>query len=129
MARTLEQLDAIRALRDDIAATRTRALDHSRPLADRRVDQERLTALVAKVAELEAPGAPTAPPPILDPKATPENAAKRAAEIRADPRFWDRHRRDAAGNSLTAEEHARLCRELVECDERASTPAPDGGAA
>jgi hypothetical protein len=123
-ARTLEQLDAIAAVRAEIAATRERVFDESLPPGpERRLDQERLPALTAKLMALEAPpeAAPPPPTPLVDWSVTREEAAARAAAIRERKDFYDPHRRDANGLLVISKEsHALLCRELRELDARAS---------
>jgi hypothetical protein len=134
MARTLDELDKIRAVRDDITATRARAFNHSLPLGDRRLAEKRLTELTRALSELEleAPAAATPPPmPVLDAKITPAQARDRAAAIRARPEFWNPHKRNADGTAAIApQDHARLTQELREADARAAeTEPPKDGAA
>jgi hypothetical protein len=119
---TLEQLDRIMALRAEIKSTRAKVLDESLPVSERRLEQERLSALTAKLLELEAPPpVPSPTTPLVDPRMSREQAAERAAAIRAMPAFWDAHRRDANGVLvITHADHALLVRELRELDARAA---------
>lgn len=129
--RSLDQLNALRDLRADLEATRSRALDLRLPPADRRLAQQRLVAVTAEIERLEAPPAPPPPPAaLLDPKLSPADAAKRAAAIRAHPGFWDPFKRKPDGTpAITAEERTRLIQELREADARAAESEPPTDAA
>jgi hypothetical protein len=71
------------------------------------------------VAAKRAP--PPAPPVVAEvDKFSPANAARRAAEIAADPRFWDPRLADKDGVRLTAEQHGRLVQERSELLARAA---------
>lgn len=72
-----------------------------------------------ELAQLEAP--PPASPAIADiGRISPADAARRAAEIRADPRYWNPSKANASGKRLTAEEHGRLVQEHSELLARAA---------
>jgi hypothetical protein len=120
MSRTIEQIDEMRGLRAEIAATRGRLTDGSwMPDADRRLEGERLQALTAKLLELEDAARPPPPPPVLDPeqRITRDEAAKRAKEIRARPEFWNSGLLRADGTQVISHEaHAQLVREVAELD-------------
>ena len=86
------------------------------------LEVERLAAINAELATIAEQAAPPPPSPVLtNPGAiSPADAAKRAAEIRADPRYWDPRKTDAKGQRLTDADHQRLVQEHSELLARAS---------
>jgi hypothetical protein len=93
-----------------------------------RIAREELEATDAELAAIAEGRAPVPTAPVLaDPKSiSREEAAKRAAEIRAKPEYWNPHRRDAEGKLLiTAEAHTQLVREHSELLARAADEAAE----
>ncbi len=118
---TFEQLEAIRAKRIEIDATRERITDRVMAQAERQVEVARLSELTRQLLELEE--AAESPPPAPNPeiaKLTPEAAAARAKAIRDRPEFWNHSKTDADGNpALSREKHQALVAEVVQLDARA----------
>ena len=126
--RTLEQLDAIAAIRAEINVARTLVLSESAPRADRELAQERLSLLTARLLEVDATPPEPEPERIVDLATTRDAAADRARAIREDPRFWNQYDRDADGRlKISAEDHAKLRQELRECDALAASEGDAGG--
>jgi hypothetical protein len=71
---TLEQMEAIRAVRTEADATRRRLLGEVLPPAERELEQERLLELTKKQLQLEEAAAPTPAPASDAAKLTPDEA-------------------------------------------------------
>jgi hypothetical protein len=124
---TLEQMEAIRAVRTEADATRRRLLGEVLPPAERELEQERLLELTKKQLQLEEAAAPTPAPASDAAKLTPDEARGRAAGIRARAEYWNPTAFGKDGARLiTREAHEQLKRELVECDARAGEPGGSG---
>jgi hypothetical protein len=109
--RSLEQIEAERAIRSELAATRDQLLNEYVTGDDRRLLLERLSALTGRLIELEEGARPPPPPPLLDPtKISREEALERAKKIRANPAYW------TCGNGTLPEARALLVQEVAELD-------------
>lgn len=120
---TLEQLDAIRAVKAEIAAARKRLLD-GQPMTneERNLEQERLLGLTKKQLDLEEAANALAPHPKAAEiaKLSPQAAASRAAELRKRPEYYDGSARDKDGNLVaTLGQRAALIAEHTELMKRA----------
>jgi hypothetical protein len=120
---TYEQLEAIRAKRREIDATRERLLTAPMAWAERQLEEQHLSSLTGQLLAIEEAG--NAPPP--HPKAaeiaklTPAQAEAAAKAIRERPEYWTPGKRDADGNpALTREQHTELVAEHTELLRRAS---------
>lgn len=121
---TLEQLEAMRAVRAERDATRARLLSGA-PMtnAEREFEQQRMSELTRKEMDLEESFAAKQPPPASNAAdLSPEQAASRAREIRSMPAYWRPQMtlKEDGTPVLTPEAHAQLKRELVEMDARAN---------
>lgn len=87
---------------------------------EERLEREKLDAIGAELDALEQKRAPAPVPPVLPDvgKLSREDAAKRAAEIRAAPEYFTGRKAD--GTRLGAAEHERLVREHSELLARAA---------
>lgn len=127
---TLEQLEAIRAVKVEIATTRARILKGGMGNEERELEQQRLLSLTERQLQFEAAAEPTPPPPAVPDiaKIPPAEAAKRAAAIRARPEYWKPGTtlKEDGSPVISRAAHEQLRSELVELDARAGESEGQG---
>lgn len=89
MARTVEQIEEQLRIERDLGESFNRLQGGGLSWQERELETERRSALVARLEELKAAAKPPPPPPVSNAKTlSPAEAAKRAAEIRDDPKYF-----------------------------------------
>ncbi|HYG66189.1 MAG TPA: hypothetical protein VD838_00970 [Anaeromyxobacteraceae bacterium] len=121
MTRPLSEIELEAELNRKRRASFDRLLRGGLTSDEERLERENFAAISAELGALKDKAAPPPAQPLLDlSKVAPSEAAKRAATIAADPRFWDPRKADAEGKRLSADEHARLVQERSELIARAA---------